>query len=554
MYDFDTAVTADITLTAKWDEEAPAEYTVTYDSNGGTSVQSDTVTAGEKAEKPTNPSRIGYYFDGWYNGSAKYDFSSAVNSNITLTAKWITIDDANAAFTAALEADYTNFTSSSKVTEEDVSLTDIFKQTDDMAYWDPDSGLYEEHIVMFGPDGNMLAMYYLHEDEWLKSNLITYADFVVALYLNEIETSDVEYSEGVYYVVPESVASVAYSLYRSTDSYSDLAITVEDGRIAKVVGTVSGMTHEQTFYDYGTTEIDVPDTLPAVTVNITVHNREAEVGTAIDKSELIGFMFEAKVEGKTYAITPDMVTIVNASEEAVDFDDPAEGTYTATVSFTLWNGQTYTETATLTVSTPSADETFADIFAKDYTNMTMIYQQSASNITTILRDGDVYTYPNFYYFIEEDKSLTMYQYKNESYTETKNRWYAMIRVDMLFDLSADIFEQQGDTQVYVAKNVEAIAPIVQKTSLQAAYRVNTLRDYSITLEVSVGRITKVTTSFYFLTGTTVGTASNGTLRTMTYDLGEFGTTEFEIPQPIQDMRSAATTAQTAYIDDKQYAA
>lgn len=85
-YDFNTPVTGDITLTAKWNIN---KYTVTFDSYGGTPVPPvQEVEYGLTATEPAAPEKTGYTFDGWYLGDEKYDFSAAVEQNITLTAKW----------------------------------------------------------------------------------------------------------------------------------------------------------------------------------------------------------------------------------------------------------------------------------------------------------------------------------------------------------------------------------------------------------------------------------------------------------------------------------
>ena len=85
-YDFDTPVTENITLTAKWNIN---KYTVTFNSYGGTPVPpAQEVEYGLTATEPAAPEKTGYTFDGWYLGDEKYDFSAAVEQNITLTAKW----------------------------------------------------------------------------------------------------------------------------------------------------------------------------------------------------------------------------------------------------------------------------------------------------------------------------------------------------------------------------------------------------------------------------------------------------------------------------------
>ena len=85
-YDFNTPVTENITLTAKWEIN---KYTVTFNSYGGTPVPpAQEVEFGLTATKPADPTLKGYTFAFWYLGDEKYDFSAAVEQNITLTAKW----------------------------------------------------------------------------------------------------------------------------------------------------------------------------------------------------------------------------------------------------------------------------------------------------------------------------------------------------------------------------------------------------------------------------------------------------------------------------------
>ncbi|MDE7372868.1 MAG: InlB B-repeat-containing protein, partial [Clostridia bacterium] len=66
----------------------PDEYTVTFDSDGGSSVDAQTVKSGEKAVEPDDPSKDEYDFKGWFIGETKYDFDTPVTDDITLKAKW----------------------------------------------------------------------------------------------------------------------------------------------------------------------------------------------------------------------------------------------------------------------------------------------------------------------------------------------------------------------------------------------------------------------------------------------------------------------------------
>ncbi len=63
-------------------------HKVTFDSNGGSTVAAQYVLDGQKATKPTNPTRTGFTFVEWQLNNSAYSFNSTVTSNITLKAKW----------------------------------------------------------------------------------------------------------------------------------------------------------------------------------------------------------------------------------------------------------------------------------------------------------------------------------------------------------------------------------------------------------------------------------------------------------------------------------
>ena len=88
-YDFNTEVNKNITLSAKWSEDPNVKrYKVTFNTDGGSKVSSQKVIENKKATKPSNPTKSGYAFDGWYLDKKKYDFNLEVTSDITLIAKW----------------------------------------------------------------------------------------------------------------------------------------------------------------------------------------------------------------------------------------------------------------------------------------------------------------------------------------------------------------------------------------------------------------------------------------------------------------------------------
>lgn len=85
-YELDTPLEADIELTGKY--EKVSTYTVKFNSNGGSTVSSQSIAPNGKVVEPENPTREAYIFDGWYINSTKYDFDTVVTRSFTLTAKW----------------------------------------------------------------------------------------------------------------------------------------------------------------------------------------------------------------------------------------------------------------------------------------------------------------------------------------------------------------------------------------------------------------------------------------------------------------------------------
>ena len=89
-----------------------ANYTVTFDTDGGSEVKSQTVAYGGQAAVPVAPAKPGYTFAGWYLDGKAYDFDAPVTENLTLTANWtvnrytITFDTDGGSAIAPITQDY----------------------------------------------------------------------------------------------------------------------------------------------------------------------------------------------------------------------------------------------------------------------------------------------------------------------------------------------------------------------------------------------------------------------------------------------------------------
>ena len=96
-YTFTTMPSQSTTLYAKWTIN---QYTITFDSNDGTSVTAITQNFGTAVSAPTNPTRTGYTFAGWFSDEAlttAYSFTTMPSQATTLYAKW-TINQASINF------------------------------------------------------------------------------------------------------------------------------------------------------------------------------------------------------------------------------------------------------------------------------------------------------------------------------------------------------------------------------------------------------------------------------------------------------------------------
>ena len=104
LFDFDTPITQDTTIYAKWESEPinnPRYFTIKYStsySGAGTTTgipeNSQSVAEGSKPARPTDPvlkeDEKTYVFEGWYDTESNepFDFEQPITGNKTLEAKW----------------------------------------------------------------------------------------------------------------------------------------------------------------------------------------------------------------------------------------------------------------------------------------------------------------------------------------------------------------------------------------------------------------------------------------------------------------------------------
>ena len=95
--------TEDTTLYATWRQQQSGSsggsrgysvtntYTITFETNGGSKIQSTNVEKNKTVTEPSAPTKDGYTFDGWYTDkelTSAYNFNTKVTKAFTLYAKW----------------------------------------------------------------------------------------------------------------------------------------------------------------------------------------------------------------------------------------------------------------------------------------------------------------------------------------------------------------------------------------------------------------------------------------------------------------------------------
>ena len=81
-------ISSSITVYAKWIINT---YTITFNTDGGTSITNASVSYNQTLTEPTAPTKVGYTFAGWFTDANKtnaFAFTTPITQNITLYAKF----------------------------------------------------------------------------------------------------------------------------------------------------------------------------------------------------------------------------------------------------------------------------------------------------------------------------------------------------------------------------------------------------------------------------------------------------------------------------------
>ncbi len=147
-------------------------YLVTFDSNGGSKVENQTVDKGNKVSRPTNPTKEGYKFVDWQLDGKTFNFETEITTDITLQAKWEKQKGTNSTNQNSTKKPSNQNTQQEEKPEENVTVGTTMKGDELPGYGEV--YVYEDKIGFYYDDdrnghGGGRPQYY--SDFWSKSEI-----------------------------------------------------------------------------------------------------------------------------------------------------------------------------------------------------------------------------------------------------------------------------------------------------------------------------------------------------------------------------------------------
>jgi len=107
--------------------EPKTEFTVTFDTDGESEVNLQSVEENALAIKPETPIKEGYTFLGWFLGDVVFDFDTPITKDINVLAKWEVIEDDEEPSESADEIFEISINSSGERIQTEIDSGDITK-------------------------------------------------------------------------------------------------------------------------------------------------------------------------------------------------------------------------------------------------------------------------------------------------------------------------------------------------------------------------------------------------------------------------------------------
>jgi len=172
----------------QYTQNVTPQYTVTFDANGGSKVESVRVNKNAWVKRPGNPEKEGFIFDGWFSDEAltkKYGFNSPVSTSFTLYAKWKEDETYVPDVSGNDECDGTRADGCPSLVFDDLDVEEWYHLNTDYVI---ENGLFNGTAEKtFTPNGNMtramlVAVLYRAEGEPATNRSIPFSDVDMGMY------------------------------------------------------------------------------------------------------------------------------------------------------------------------------------------------------------------------------------------------------------------------------------------------------------------------------------------------------------------------------------
>ena len=342
----DLIILESITVYAKWDINT---FTVTFESNGGTSINNQTVNYNGSVVEPVAPTKEGYAFAGWYSDQAlttAYNFTSAVTANVNLYAKW----------------DDVYFTVSYVIPGEPLTPVNVIYGGALVLPTLPE-------IIGFEFEGYYLDMAYTQainlETYEVLADVTVYVSYVrIQLSVTIIDTmNETQEVVTVSYGDTYTPTDPTYDGYIFVDWYTDEALTVNyDSSVA--------ITSDVTIYTMW--EEDAPTGEELAALDLALLSLPTQVNASIT-------LPSSGVNGTSYSWSSDLPHLLNADGDVILAGVNTGGEY-VTLTLTV-NNQEFTADYYYEILVEEAPETVVTSTRNvDFTNLSTEYFPADSNI------------------------------------------------------------------------------------------------------------------------------------------------------------------------------
>ncbi len=274
-FDFNTPIIKDITLVAHW----LAYLTVTFNTDGGTLIESQQVLEGQKLTSVGTPTKSGYVFKCWQLNGEDFDINTPITEDITLTAVYEEVN-----FIAYIESSGTQYIDTGYCaykTKTEITFQSTSKGTVNqfvMAGWNTDNNRYYPVAYQYSENrfatANKENTYTKLGDYDTVQHTIIYNDENNKVYFDGVEKATVsdlstQTTNSIYLFALHNSSNAAQEYFigrimsvKITDKTSgtlvrDFNPALDNNGVACMYDMVTG----KYFYNKGTGTFDIPDSL-----------------------------------------------------------------------------------------------------------------------------------------------------------------------------------------------------------------------------------------------------------------------------------------------------